>query len=90
MTRRTGHAGRARAKPMQSSSLWVAIFAVFQLWAAVPALIEMCSEGACQLLLTLPVVFVAVMDAWHGLRTPPHVGHDSSIASNHGEEEGIV
>lgn len=90
MTRRTGSARRDRAASLRGSSLWVGTFALFQLWAVVPSVIELCSEGMCQLLLTLPVTFVALMDVWHELRTPPCVGHGSSIASNYGEEEGIT
>lgn len=90
MTRRTGSAGDVRPGVVRGSPRWVWIFAMFQLWAAVPSLVELYSEGVWRLLLTLPVAFVALMDAWHELRTPPCIGHGGSISPNHDEGEGIA
>ncbi|MFC5749808.1 hypothetical protein [Actinomadura rugatobispora] len=54
-------------------------------WAALTCVIELHAEGIHRLPLTLPVVIIALLDAWHEFQIIPSTSDNSSAPGNHGK-----
>lgn len=66
--------------------LWTILRWTLHSWVAMTCLVQLCTEGMYRLVLTLPVVIIALLDAWNEFRAAPHMPDNSNSSLNCGEQ----
>ncbi|KAB2342188.1 hypothetical protein [Actinomadura rudentiformis] len=81
MTRRTAHSKLDQRGLLTPTGMRATIHS----WVALTCVIELYAEGIHRLALTLPVVIIALLDAWREFRATPRMSDNSNASLNHGE-----